>query len=155
MPTWKEVYFCFKPLANTFDTIKFELVRTADDRGTARHSTIIYEELSSINNFNLGVSNLKQLGLRASSGFMSCINGEEIHIGQSGIFEIKDIDFNINFFSPIVAASEITSILETTKAELIDADDTELISTSLFNYGKTRTIGEWTLDYLYEVEEEE
>lgn len=151
---WYEVYFVFNVYDSDFDAIKFELDRNVADQGQPRHLTIIYEELSLINNYiqtiKSNINSFKQINIRANSGFSSCINGEEIKIGKSNSFILSDDDFTISFYSPIVSATELTSILDTTKEELIDADDSSLISTCIFNSTKTRTINEYTIDYIYE-----
>ena len=42
-----------------------------------------------------------KIGIQGPSGMLCCINGEGIRIGPSGIYELKNSNYNINFLSVI------------------------------------------------------
>lgn len=91
--------------ANSFDEIVFELQRTADDYskqnkdGThgrkmeieINHLTRLYNVLDYI-----GIKPLAKIGIQGPPGLLMSINGEEIRIGRSGIYEMAynmSVDF--------------------------------------------------------------
>ena len=100
---WVDVEFIFHPIV-AFDTILFQLQRTIDDyRNFARYPKIDYQQLGSINNIinskiSDGVSLLK-IGVQSHPGLVMCINGEEIHVSRTGIFEIRNGVIPVSFFS--------------------------------------------------------
>lgn len=50
-----------------------------------------------------GVSQFKKIGIQGPSGLLMCINGEEIRIGPSGIYQIKN-GYKINFMGFIITS---------------------------------------------------
>ena len=108
---WVSVEFIFHPVV-AFDTILFQLQRTIDDYRTfARYPKIDYQQLGSINNIinskiDIGISLLK-IGVQSHPGLTLCINGEELHISRSGVFEIKNGVIPVTFFSVTNPAIEI------------------------------------------------
>lgn len=45
-----------------------------------------------------GVSIIRKIGIQAPTGFMFMLNGEELHVGKSGIYEVEDVNVkNIGF----------------------------------------------------------
>lgn len=88
---------------SNYNQICFELTRTSEDfsqvneDGTyGRTINIEIDNLSSIYNIiNYlnpsieGKGKLKQIGVQGPSGMLMCINGEEIRIGRTGIYEIN------------------------------------------------------------------
>ena len=142
---WYDIEFIFTPAAN-FDTILFELDRIKIDfTGESRVPVILYQELSLINNLitsQIGEVELLKIGAQARPGLLMCINGEEIRIGRTGIYEIKNGIINITFFSVCAAADE---------KEEIDLNQIDT-SKCIFDTQKVRTIDAFTLDYMYERE---
>ena len=59
--------------------------------------------LSSLNN----ISQLKKIGVQGPSGLLMCINGQEIRIGPSGIYQIKN-GYKINFIGFIITPEELS-----------------------------------------------
>lgn len=105
-----DVNFIFTPI-ETFDFLVFELERIDDDftEGGMRIPHILFRELSLINNVldkvsETGVKAFEKIGVQAKPGFKMCINHEEIKVGRTGIYEIKNGIIKINFFSAVVAA---------------------------------------------------
>lgn len=104
----------------TYDQILFELNRTSFDYsmenedGTSGRVTkievdnfeLIYNVIDYLNT-TLGVSILKKIGVQGPPGLLMCINGEEIRIGRSGIYEINN-GVIINFIGFIVKQSSQT-----------------------------------------------
>jgi hypothetical protein len=107
--------------------------------------------------------NFIKMGIQSRPGLMMAINGEEIRIGRSGIYEIKNGTILVNNFSVVAGATETTSALTDTIADInarYNAATTEeqlanIQSVCLFNttnYPKSRTIDSFTLDFLYRKE---
>lgn len=163
---WVDVEFTFTPL-NNFDTILFELRRISDDytKG-ARYPIIGYQELSSIENLiPRKIKNNVQLikiGVQSRPGLNMNINGEDIRVPRTGIYELKNGIINISFFSIVMAAKENTSALKDWMDEmnhkLTPETDPNKTDSKCFNdtdtYSKTRTIDSFTLDYMYKEGEE-
>ena len=167
---WVNVDFIFHPLTS-FDTILFQLQRTSEDyQGLTRYPKIDYQQLGSINNIinskiGNGVSLLK-IGVQSHPSLSMCINGEEIHISRTGIFEIKNGVLPITFFSVVNPALEATSTVDDWIADInqqiedIENDPTLTIdqkeamyrainSKCFFYTTKTYKIDAFTLDYMY------
>ena len=108
---WVSVEFIFHPVV-TFDTILFQLQRTIEDyREFSRYPKIAYQQLGIINNIiesqvGNGVALLK-IGVQSHPGLSLCVNGEEIHISRTGIFEIRNGVIPVDFFSVANPAIEI------------------------------------------------
>lgn len=167
---WVSVEFIFHPIINDFDTILFQLQRTIEDyREFARYPKIDYQELGIINNIittKVGDNiSLLKIGVQSHPGLTMCINGEEIHVSRSGIFEIKNGVIPVTFFSVTNPAIENTTTVEVWKNNI--NDDIEEIEESgltpqekevlyeaipsecFFNTDKTNKIDAFTLDYMY------
>ena len=155
---WADVEFIFSPLTNDFDAILFELVRNVDDyRQDTRYPVIIYEELSVINNLITGYHFIKG-GLQSRPGLIMCVNGEEIRISRTGLYEVRENTVPITFFSVVNSAKEDTTILEDTiaaKNAAWDAatDKSTVGSACLFDRSKSRVIDNFILDYIHEVQD--
>ena len=168
---WVDIEFCFTPY-DVFDTILFELQRTAEDyRTEVRYPIIIYEELSIINNIipiviRSGISLIK-LGIQSRPGLLMCINGEEVRTSRSGIYELQNGIILVSFFSVVAGGTENNSAIEMNIArinaaweaaeQIPDVDEREAAkaaigSVCLFANPKTRSIDSFTLDYLYREE---
>ena len=158
---WVDVEFTFSPL-ESFDTILFELRRISDDytKG-ARYPVIAYQELSSIENLiPRKIRNniqLVKIGVQSRPGMNMNINGEEIRVPRTGIYELKNGIINVSFFSVVTAAEEQTTALEEWMEEmdhkLEPETDPNKTDSKCFNntssYPKARTISSFTLDYMY------
>lgn len=174
---WVSVEFIFHPIVS-FDTILFQLQRTIEDyRGFARYPKIDYQQLGSINNMitskiGSGISLLK-IGVQSHPGLTMCLNGEEIHISRTGIFELKDGTIPITFFSVTNPATEqnedpgdINSVegwklSVNQQIEDIENDSSltpeqkevrykAINSKCFFGTSKKYTIDSFTLDYMYD-----
>ena len=148
---WVDIELIFTPFVN-FDTILFKLQRSVVDYdvNTCRYPTIIYQELSEINNLLtfLNIKSLYKMGVQSRPGFLMCINGEEIRTGRSGIYELKDGFITINFFSAVAAADDPDN-LEQLMESMVDSTLTNSASVCLFNRLTKRTIDNFSLDYVY------
>lgn len=158
---WVDIEFIFTPYM-TFDTILFELRRTEEDyRIETRHPKLIYIELSVINNLVTEIMDNKSLiriGVQSRPGAMMCINGDEIRVLRTGIYEIRNTNIMINFFSVINPAeyARLDEVIESVNAAWAAATTEEerrnVKSRCLFGMPKTRLIDSFTLDYLYREE---
>lgn len=89
--TVKNCELSFTPNQN-YDLLVFQIVRNQSDL------TIAYSISKSIVAFNtltnildsIGVSALQKIGIQGQPGLIININGEEIHIGRTGIYEMLD-----------------------------------------------------------------
>lgn len=168
---WVNVEFIFHPVI-AFDTILFQLQRDISDyRDMVRYPKICYQQLGSINNIITtkvedGATLLK-IGVQSHPGLSMCINGEEIRISRTGIFELRNGVLPVKFFSVTNPASENTSAVvdweESINEEIeqIENDPTlspaekearyrAITSECFFGTAKTYTIDAFTLDYMYE-----
>ena len=162
---WVNVDCIFTPAAN-FDTIVFELRRTREDFSDVqpRFPILIYEELSIVNNIitsqiGQGVA-LSKLGVQADPGLMMCINGEQIYVGRTGVYELRNGIIKATMFSVVrpveeqpaaaggVDIEELQQILSN-----MGADPVFTTSRCIFNAPKKRIIDRFTLDYMYERED--
>ena len=173
---WVSVELMFKPIVK-FDTILFQLQRTINDyRVFERTPKIAYQQLGIINNIltdrvKPNVELLK-MGVQSHPGLMMCINGEEIHISRSGIYEVKTGVIPVKFFSVTNPAQEkVTSTSDTSTVEgwkvsvnrQIEEIESSGMTTSakeaaykainskcFFGTAKNYSIDAFTLDYMYE-----
>lgn len=173
---WVSVEFIFHPVVS-FDTILFQLQRTIEDyREFARYPKIDYQQLGSINNIiNSKIGNnisLLKIGVQSHPGLTMCVNGEEIHISRSGIFEVKNGVIPVTFFSVTNPATEVhtdpsdPSTVDGWKNDIneqiedIENDPTLTIeqkeamykainSKCFFGTDKTYSIDAFALDYMY------
>lgn len=99
---------------NTYNRILFELQRELEDYNTinedgtyGRICNIYIDRLDEvynvINYLNplINKSSLLQIGVQSAPGLLMCINGEEIKIGRSGLYEILN-GYKISFIGFIV-----------------------------------------------------
>ena len=102
--------FIFSPIEH-FETLVFELQRTADDHAKPRVASIERKELSIVNNILGGVlinaKELVKIGVQAAPGTKMCINNEEIYVGRTGIYEIKNGIITVDFFSIVALGNTI------------------------------------------------
>lgn len=186
---WYDFEIIFRPLTNNFDCIVFQLQRTiADFDGSSgyRVPIILYEELSIVKNFKTNLTNNRiiKMGIQARPGVLMCINGQEIHIGKNGIYEVRNGIIYVDYFSIVKAATEIEDGITLIQGEVkkvngesqilhesftledflynmatsnkyINLDEGETYNECIFNHPKERTINAFTIDYMYEVENKE
>lgn len=108
---WYDIEVIFKPNISNYNYLIFQMVRTNSNLGMP---TIVYEELSRVKNYkenSIDESNttykIIKFGIQANPGTVMCINGQEIHMGKSGIYEIRNGIIYLEYFSIAQAASEI------------------------------------------------
>lgn len=173
---WVSIEFIFHPVVQ-FDTILFQLQRTIYDyRQLVRYPKIVYQQLGSVNNIidskvANGVSLLK-IGVQSHPGLTLCVNGEEMHVSRSGIYEVKNGILPVNFFSVVNAAEEynkeVTDVSSvegwktSINAEIEDIENDPTITLEekearykaidckcFFDTPKIYKIDPFTLDYMY------
>lgn len=105
----------------TYNQIVFELNRTSFDYTMENEDgtngriieieidnfELIYNVIDHLNT-TLGITELKKIGVQGPPGLLMCINGEEIRIGRSGIYEINN-GVIITFIGFIVKQSSQTN----------------------------------------------
>lgn len=171
---WADYEVIFAPLIN-FDCILFQLQRTiADYRDETRYPRIVYEELSQINNIitsQIGYGKeLLKIGVQSHPGLIMCINEEEIRVGRSGIYEVRNGVISVNFFSVLQAAVEdptgsnpllvdgkavdLEGYLAAVAAEENVTAASATNSKCIFTNSKLRGMDAFILDYMYKEEDE-
>lgn len=55
-----------------------------------------------------GMTSLKKIGIQAPPGLLFCIDGEEIRVGRSGVYELYNEDINISYIGFIIKDSLFT-----------------------------------------------
>ena len=96
----------FMPSRN-YNQIKIELDRNSVDYEVNIERPNIYgrivnvEVLSFAEVKNIIPYRLKRIGVQGTPGLIMCINGEQIQIGKSGIFEIN-IDYIVSYFGVVI-----------------------------------------------------
>jgi hypothetical protein len=172
-----DFHIVFSPLID-FNCILFELKRIDADYNpaTRRYPVIVYEELSRINNMidsKIGAGiRLVKIGIQSRPGMINSINSEEIHVGRTGIYEIKNGIITIDTLSMINTAIEDSNgtnpIRNPETGQIMTLGDylfylatltdvTTLGNTNsscIFANSKLRAIESFTLDYMYKEEEE-
>ena len=147
---WVDVEFVFSPLDGTFNSLMFQLARTTDDyKGTQREVWVVYLELCEIQNILnkiIGNAGLYKIGVQTRPGLFMCINGQDIRVGRTGIYEIRNEAIKVNFFSVLSAGfgPDIDAFFE----QHADTHDRQYYC--LFNSPKNRIVDRFTLDYMYE-----
>lgn len=103
--------FIFTP-NGTYDQIIFELMREPfdneirnDDDTYGRVITLKIDSLVSINNVitSLPTTVIKKLGIQGPQGMLFCMNGEELRIGRTGIYELA-FEYDVDFLGFIIDA---------------------------------------------------
>lgn len=169
---WVDFEMLFSPLL-TFNCLLFQLQRTIDDyRTDTRYPRIVYEEFSLVNNaittkIVAGVT-LTKMGVQSHPGLIMCINGEEIHIGRGGTYEVRNGIISVDFFSVVTAADEdydgtnpltidskrvtLAQYLSSVAAETTVTSSTSTNSKCIFGNSKLRGMDAFVLDYMYKEE---
>lgn len=100
---YHSIEFAFTPKTD-FSKIVFELARSQQYdfmEGTPREMTfyggnpVMLSSVVNILSDSLKLDSIFKLGIQGPADLITCINGEPIRIGKSGIFEIYKDDFNI------------------------------------------------------------
>lgn len=151
---WVDVELIFHP-ALQFNTIVFELQRTEQDYTSPRYASVLFLELSKINNLisqnKLKASSLLRIGVQANPGFLMCINNEEIRVGKSRIYEIPKGEIEVVFFSAVsgyaVPAGTITSLRANADRNKIKGGYCGFSNVVALDL--QRNIQPFVLDYLY------
>lgn len=150
---WVDVEFTFTPQAQNFNTILLSLSRTADDfldNTEKRIPVIAFLEVSIIKNILQSITNnqnnfnLLKMGIQSRPGLKMCINREEISIGRTGIYEIKNGEIKITFLSFITPATNKTN------EELKNITSSKSF---LNEVSENRPFDGFTIDYIYDNEQ--
>lgn len=106
------VQIVFNPIVD-FDQLVLKLSRTASDYakmnndGSAGRIIEVDEEgckcyqIQNILDSLSGVNEFIKIGVQGPTGLLMCINGEEIRIGPSGLYEIKN-GYKVNFMGFVI-----------------------------------------------------
>lgn len=112
----------FNPNTN-YNEVVFELNRIALDYNLDNHdgtsgriSQIKIDKFERVNNVISnylstayhGLTTLKKIGIQGPPGLIFCVNGEEIHIGRSGVYELYYEDLEISYIGFILKDSLFT-----------------------------------------------
>jgi hypothetical protein len=98
---------------NSYNSMLFELQRSDLDfkstNGRAMTITINkFVKLTNIVKDAIGVDSLKKIGIQGPPGLLFTINGEEIQIGRSGIYELYNNNIAINYLGFVLKNSLVT-----------------------------------------------
>jgi hypothetical protein len=63
------------------------------------------------NNQNSSIVNFTKIGVQGPSGLLMCINGEEIRVWPSGIYEIRN-GYKVSFIGFVVLDDNVSFILD-------------------------------------------
>lgn len=105
---------------DNYNQIYFELVRTADDYNikNGRVISLNINKLASIYNIinflNSSIDNkgkLKQIGVQGFPGLLMSINGEEIRVGRTGIYELN-FGATISSLGFVIESNDKTFLLD-------------------------------------------
>jgi len=101
--------FIFTP-SMAYDEVVFELARISADYINGRVAEIEVSDFSAITDImgQLGTTEIQKIGIQGVPGQLMCINGEQIRIGRSGIYEI-DNGYSITSIGFIVKKSSTST----------------------------------------------
>lgn len=152
---WVDIDFIFTPHYEKFNTIVLSLSRTTDDFSETkkRVPVVAFLELSTIENILPKIAadaimsgnqvNLLKIGIQSRPGLRMCINREEIYVGRTGVYEIKNGEIRVSFFSLISPAENL----------LFEENKNTNNNINLINgIGSSRPFDGFTIDYIYEEE---
>lgn len=148
---WVDVEFIFTPQAETFNTILLTLTRTVNDfiENSKRTPIVAFLEVSVINNTLKTITgdnfNLLKMGVQSRPGLKMCINREEISIGRTGIYEIKNGEIKVSFLSFINPATNKTNE---------DLKNVKSNKSYLNEVPEKRPFDGFAVDYIYNKEQE-
>lgn len=92
--SYQEYEAIVMPNSEDYNTLVFERIRATAADSTGQYYSVGISEVSLYELANAmppGVSKIHQLGLQGPPGLLFSVNGEELRIGKSGIYELKDI----------------------------------------------------------------
>ena len=104
---WEIIDFIFTPQSEIFNTILFQMSRNANEYAQDTIPQIIFLECSKINNLKRvatsaintspPIKNFSYLkiGVQSTPGLRMIINHEEIYVGRTGVYELKNPDIKI------------------------------------------------------------
>lgn len=101
----------------TYDQIVFELKRSSEDYSEndrqMKVNVLAFDKVNNIitdylQNKYTNLKSLKKIGIQGPPGLMFTINGEEIKIGKSGIYELYNENINISYLGFIIKDSSFT-----------------------------------------------
>lgn len=141
---WFDIDFIFSPQSGDFNALLFALTRTTKDfTGEKRIPIIAFLEISVVNNVLdeiLSGKLLLKMGIQSRPGLKMCINREEISIGKTGIYELKNGEIKVSFLSFITPATNKTD------EELIDIIENKIFTSEV---DSKRPFDGFALDYIY------
>lgn len=142
--------FTFKPDISSYNTILFEFQRQPEDLipingNLIFEPVIIYKELSIVKIIKLSsdsiTNGLVKFGIRTRPGTLMVLDGEEIRVGQTGVYELKNKIIRVKNISIVNGA-------------IFNSEGESEITSSISYIGKKepikRYIEPFTLDYIYE-----
>lgn len=103
-------YFLFERVfmpSRNYNQVRIELERNTSDYQLNENRTDIYGRIVNVEVLafaeikNIIPYRLKRIGVQGTPGLIMCINGEQIQIGKSGLFEIN-IDYTITYFGVVI-----------------------------------------------------
>lgn len=160
----EDIEFIFTPIID-FTYILFEVDDKKMGQNPLPENTCLgVYELSLINNAmvtKLGLEDpsskkiypILKAGLQSRPGYLFCINGTDIRLPHSGIYEVKNGIIVVDFFSAITPFTK--DVLRTQSDEYIvvweniNNDRRDIAFTTKFTVGNRRITGGFTIDYLY------
>jgi hypothetical protein len=102
----------FTPNSEVYNKLVFELTRTAIDyREESRFMEVEVLEFYTVNNIisdYLNVAQLKKIGIQGPPGLMFVLDGEEIKLGRTGIYELCNDEIQINYLGFVINESTQT-----------------------------------------------
>lgn len=147
---WVDVDFIFTPQGGQLDTILFYFNRTTSDYINEKQIAVAFLELSQINNIFTNKLMLK-IGVQSRPGLRMAINREEIYVGRTGVYELKNKEIKINFIS-MIAQKEYDLTNEKLNENL--TQDSGLLYGDYLKDPKyqsnQRVFESFTIDYIYE-----
>lgn len=72
-------------------------IQTNEENVIGRKMNVIINQFAIIKNIVEDINKIVKIGIQGPPSFLMCINGEQIRIGKTGIFEINEDDFIISF----------------------------------------------------------
>lgn len=138
---WFDYTVIFTPAMN-FNSIVFKMDRTNVDMRSSRDAIIIFEELNIVHNFLPSKVQAVKIGVQSTPGLLTCINGQPIRIGRSGIYELRN---------PALKVVKFGVAVEGERQVLLDDDFQQC--ECLFGVSRVKHYPMFTLDYMYERED--
>lgn len=170
---WVTAEFIFSPIVSDFDIILFQLNRNM--KNIDKVPVIAYAQLSLVKNAipNMVGSDkkLKKIGVQSHPGLLLCLNGEEIRLSRTGVFEVRNGIVSVDSFSVACAAIDDTTEIRTwedgidsgikailndksyededTREEAIKDYENSITGNNFIALSKTISIDSFALDYMY------